>query len=139
MQPVTTIYGYGYMIALEGIPSVMFLERIKARNAVVGCGGGKMQITELQASGFPYSLARVSSGVLPPLKVVGDPQGPRGRKNRKIRPDFVSVREALAVSRRLVRGRSGHAGMPITSIEERESRIVERSESTRAVKSLLGH
>ena len=117
----------------------MFLERIKARNAVVGCGGGKMQITELHASGFPYSLARVSSGVLPPLKVVGDPQGPRGRKNRKIRPDFVSVREALAVSRRLIRGSSGHAGMHITYIEERESHIVERSESTRAVKSLLGH
>ena len=98
-----------------------------------------MQINEKQASGFPYSLARVSSGALPLLKVVGDPQGPRERKNRKIRPDFVGVIEALAVSRRLIRGSSGHAGMHITYIEERESRIVERSESTRAVKSLLGH
>ena len=98
-----------------------------------------MQTDEMLVSGFPYSLARVSSGVPPPLKVVGDPQGPRERRNRKIRPDFVGVREPLADGRRLVRGSTGHAGMHITYIEERESRIAERSESTRAVKSLLGH
>lgn len=82
--------------------------------------------------GFPQEY-------LPLLKVVGNPYGPLGRKNRKIRPDFVGVREALAVSRRLVWGSTGHAGMSITYIEERESRIVERSESPRAAKSLLGH
>ena len=73
-----------------------------------------MQINEMQASGFPYSLARVSSGALPLLKVVGDPQGPQERRNRKIRPDFVGVLEPLARGRRLVWGSTGHAGMHIT-------------------------
>ena len=34
-QPVTTIYGYGCIIALKQILSDMFLERIKLRNAVM--------------------------------------------------------------------------------------------------------